>query len=132
MWLPKELTEALVEVANTSTISMAEAIEALSAACRLLGQDIGASAIEETEKPNQNYDLEILKQKVDELKIHDLVQEIEEATEEKLSIIPTQEYIDLASLKPLNTTQISPPNWIFENIDKNYYNTIGVIVNDDE
>jgi hypothetical protein len=132
MWLPKEITDAFVEMANTSTISMAEAMEALSAACRLLGQDIGASAIEETEKPNQDCDLEILKQKVDELKIHDLVQEIEEQTEEKLSIIPTQEYIDLASSKPLDTTQILPPNWIFENIDKNYYNTIGVIVDDNE
>lgn len=132
MWLLKELTDALIEVANTSTISMAEAMEALSAACRLIGQDIGASAIEETEKPNQNFDLEILKQKVNELKIHDLVQEIEEATEEKLSVIPTQEYIDLTVSKPLDTTRILPPNWIFENIDKNYYNTIGVIVNDDE
>lgn len=132
MWLPKEITDAFVEMANTSTVNMAEAMEALSAAYKVFGQNIGASAIEETEKPNQNYDLEILKQKVDELKIHDLIQEIEEQTEEKLSIIPTQEYIDLTVSKPLDTTRILPPNWIFENIDKNYYNTIGVIVNDDE
>ena len=84
MLLSKEITDAFVEMANTSTVNMAEAMEALSAAYKILGQDIGTSAIEETEKPNQNYDLEILKQKVDELKIHDLVQEIEEATEEKV------------------------------------------------
>ena len=132
MWLPKEITDAFVEMANTSTVNMAEAMEALSAAYKVFGQNIGANTIEETEKPNQNCDLEILKQKVDELKIHDLVQEIEEATEEKLSIIPTQEYLDLTVSKPLNTTQISPLNWTFEDINKNYYNTIGVIVNDDE
>lgn len=132
MLLSKEITDAFVEMANTSTVNMAEAMEALSAAYKIFGQDIGASAIEETEKPNQNYDLEILKQKVDELKIHDLIQEIKEQTEEKLSIIPTQEYIDLTVSKPLDTTRILPPNQIFENIDKNYYNTIGVIVNDDE
>lgn len=132
MWLPTELTDALVEVANTSTISMAEAMEALSAACKLIGQNIGASAIEETEKPNQNFDLEILKQKVNELKIHNLVQEIEEATEEKLSVIPTQEYLDLTVSRPLDTTQIVPLNWTLKDIDKNYYNTVGVIVDDDK
>ena len=132
MLLSKEITDAFVEMANTSTINMAEAMEALSAAYKIFGQDIGASAIEETEKPNQNFDLEILKQKVDELKIHDLVQEIKDYSEEQLSIIPTQEYLDLTVSKPLDTKQIVPLNWTFENIDKNYYNTVGVIVDDNE
>lgn len=132
MLLSKEITDAFVEMANTSTINMAEAMEALSAAYKIFGQDIGASAIEKTEKPNQNFDLEILKQKVDELKIHDLVQEIKDYSEEQLSIIPTQEYLDLTVSKPLDTKQIVPLNWTFENIDKNYYNTVGVIVDDNE